>query len=373
MTTLYTIKRSAIRYFNFLNKYRIHFIAWFLFTFYEVVISGILRGYFAPFGNYLLFYALNIGLFYFHAYVTMPAAKINKKHGIWILPLIIIIEVSLYVPLTIFATVFFHKYAGLTLYVPATFSKTTILSTVWRTIYFILFSSGYYYLMNYLKQRKIIQDAEKEKLLMIIENQNAQAELIKSQHAHLKAQINPHFLFNTLSFIYASARKTAPRAAEAIITLSEMMRYSIQDNGEKTFTDVMLEIEQVENLIKLHQIKSEHELNIIFEYDPELSEIQIIPLVLVTLVENIFKHGNLLDRARPALITINIAQQILFIETRNLIGGKASASSHNIGLDNIKKRLRMVYGDKAFLQTKRDKNNYFHVLLSVELNRTTRV
>ncbi|WP_316811804.1 sensor histidine kinase [Pedobacter heparinus] len=362
------MKTVLAGYFNFLNKYRIHFIAWFFFIFYEVIISGILRGYFATVGNYVLFYAFNICLFYFHAYVIMPAAKSNTKHGIWLLPLLIVLEVIVFVPFSIVAAGLFHKYIGLILVSPATLNKTSIVTSVWRTIYFILFSSGYYYLVNYLRERKITQEAEKEKLLMIIENQNVQAELIKSQYARLKAQINPHFLFNTLSFIYASARKTAPEAAEAIITLSDMMRYSIQDDEEQIFTDLILEIEQVENLIKLHQIKSEREPNIILEYDPDLSETQIIPLILITLVENVFKHGDLFQETQPALVSINMAQNILIIETRNLINVNGSVLSHNIGLDNIKKRLTMVYGDKAFLQTSKDRDNYFNVLLTIDLN-----
>lgn len=362
------MKEAFTRCFNFLYKHRIHFIAWSFFIFYEVIISGILRGYFATAGNYILFYVLNICLFYFHAYVIMPAAKSHTKHGIWLLPLLIVIEVVFYVPFSILLAGFLNKYAGLMLVAPATLTKTAVVTSVWRTIYFILFSSGYYYLINYLKERKITQEAEKEKLIMIIENQNVQAELIKSQYARLKAQINPHFLFNTLSFIYASARKTAPEAAEAIITLTDMMRYSIQEDDEKIFTDIVLEIEQIENLIKLYQIKSETKLNVILEYDADLANIQIIPLVLITLVENVFKHGDLLQEDYPALISINLAHNILIIETRNLINLNGSVISHNIGLDNIKKRIQMVYGDKAFLQTDRDKSNYFNVLLSIELN-----
>lgn len=362
------MKKVLANYFNFFNKHRIHFIAWFFFIFYEVIISGILRGYFATVGNYVLFYAFNIGLFYFHAYVIMPKAKSNTKHGIWALPLLIVLEVILFVPFSIVAAGLFHKYVGLILVSPATLNKTSIVTSVWRTIYFILFSSGYYYLVNYLKERKITQQAEKEKLLMIIENQNVQAELIKSQYARLKAQINPHFLFNTLSFIYASARKTAPEAAEAIITLSDMMRYSIQEDEEQLFTALILEIEQVENLIKLHQIKAEREPNIILEYDPDLSDTQIIPLILITLVENVFKHGDLSQETQPALVSINMAQNILIIETRNLVNVNGAVVSHNIGLDNIKKRLNMVYGDKAFLQTGKDRDNYFNVLLTIDLN-----
>jgi len=361
------MKSHLQKYVLFIIKHRIHFIAWFFFILYEVVLTGILRGYFASFGNYVVFYFFNISLFYFHAHLILPIARTNPKHTIWLLPLLIIIEVALYVPLTIYAVGFLQKYANLSVYVTAVINKTTLGNGVWRTMYFILFSSGYYYLMNYLRERKNTQQSEKERLIMVIENQNMQAELIKSQHAHLKAQINPHFLFNTLSFIYANTRKVVPDAAEAIMTLSEMMRYAIQDDSERTYTALLDEIEHVENLIRLHQIKSENKFNIIFDYDRDLKEVQIIPLVLITLVENMFKHGDLLQNDHPARVSICSDGNTLIIETENLIDLKTTPVSHQIGLANVRKRLNMVYEDRASFETSTTPDNYFNALLRIEL------
>lgn len=349
-------------------NYRIHFIAWFFFVFYEIALTGILRGYFASPGNYLVFYGLNIALFYFHSHVILPAANKTSKNTIWLLPLLILIEVAVYVPLTIGIVAVLQKYVGLSVFTPAVFNKTSLVNGLWRTMYFILFSSGYYYLMNFLKERKAMQQAEKEKLMMIIENQNVQSELIKSQHAHLKTQINPHFLFNTLSFIYSNTRKVVPEAADAIMALSEMMRYALQEDGENTFTPIKLEAEQVKNLIRLHQIKSENKLNIIFKCDEDVEDIQIIPLVLITLVENVFKHGDLSKEDQPALISICGDGQTLIIETENLINTRNTRTSHHIGLDNTKKRLNIVYGSKAVLDFHTGKDNYFNLSLRIELN-----
>ncbi|WEK21532.1 MAG: histidine kinase [Candidatus Pedobacter colombiensis] len=362
------MKKRLQDIFLIITNNRIHFIVWFLFIFYEVVLTGIVRGTFASAGNYAVFYFLNICLFYFHAYVVMPAAKTRTSNAIWLLPLLIFIEIVLYVPFTIYIVSFLQKYAYLTINTPAVINKTSVASGVWRSSYFILFSSGYYYLMNYIKERKATQEAEKTRLLMIIEHQNVQAELIKSQHAHLKAQINPHFLFNTLSFIYSNTRKVVPEAADAIMALSEMMRYAIQDDTDRNFTALTQEIEQIENLIRLHQIKSENGLHIFLNYDDNLNEIQIIPLILITLVENIFKHGDLLHEEHPARISISCDGQTLIVETENLINMKTTGISHHIGLENIKKRLRLVYDNMASLQTEKDFRNYFNVMLRIELN-----
>lgn len=350
-----------------MKKHRFHFIGWTFFMFYEIVLTGLLRGYFASFANYVIFYFFNICLFYFHAHVMMPAARKKTMFGYWLFPIFIVVEVAIYVPFTISAIALFQKYAGLAVFTPVVLDKISIGNGIWRSMYFIFFSSGYYYLMHYLKERKISQSAEKERLLTIISHQEIQSELIKSQHAHLKAQINPHFLFNTLSFIYSNSRKVAPDAAEAIMALSEMMRYAIQDDNEKPLTILSLEIEQVQNLIKLHQIKSENQLNIICDFESGLEEVEVIPLVLVTLVENVFKHGDLLQPAHPAQISICSDGNTLIIETENLISTKKTVTSHHIGLENVKKRLDMVYGDQATLEVGRKINNYYNATLRINL------
>lgn len=368
MRILHEMKKSLKGCLRFLTNYRIHLIAWFFFIFYEIIITGVLRGYFASTGNYLIFYGLNICLFYLHAHIILPIAHKNSKHTLWLLPTLILLEIIFYVPLTVILVYLFQKYGGLTVFTPAVIDKASLGNGLWRTIYFILFASGYYYLMHYLKERKNAQLAEKEKLLMIIENQNIQAELIKSQYAHLKSQINPHFLFNTLSFIYSNTRKIVPEAAEAIMALSEMMRYALQDDSESTFTLLTQEIEQVENLIRLHQIKSENKLNIILKHDDDLEEIKILPLILVTLVENVFKHGDLSKENHPAIISICSDGSTLIIETGNFINMKAINTSHHIGLDNTRKRLNMIYANKASLKISQTTDHYFNVILRIVLD-----
>jgi len=360
------MKLSPIKYFLPPFRLSVHLIAWLLFIFYEVVINEVLVGATSTFGNYAVFYACNILLFYFHAHIAMPASQLKSKKAIWLLPLIIFAEILIYIPFVLGVARFFMEYVGVTMSMPPDFKLKTIVSVTWRCVYFLFFSTAYYFFMNYIKERKMLQDAEEQRLLMIIENQKVQTELVKSQHAHLKAQINPHFLFNTLSFIYSNARKTAPEAAEAIMSLSEMMRYAMQEN-ERMYTSLGLEIEQVENLIHLHQIRSGNSLQISLNYAEELLKIQIIPLVLLTLVENMFKHGNLQDNKHPAVIDIYQESNFLIMRTRNLIDYKAVRDSHHIGMDNIEKRLNILYGNEATLEIAKA-DNFFEVKVAIKIS-----
>lgn len=320
------------------------------------------------FGNYALFYLFNGLLFYFHAQVIMPAARMGTIHGVWRLPVFIVLEVGCYIPIVLFVADFMNKNGLVTLFEPVQFTFKAYIYGAYRAVYFILFATGYYYILSYFRERKRAEEQEKERLLVIIENQRIYSDLIKSQHAQLKAQINPHFLFNTLNFIYTNTRKSAPEAAEAIMALSEMMRYSIEEVKNHAQSVLFGELEQVENLIKLHQIKAGYGLHISVSYSEAAAEAQVIPLLVMTLVENMFKHGELRQESHPALIELNCAAGVLYVETKNLIAMEQPHSSHHIGLRNIKKRLKSTYGDKAELHTFVTEDRYFHARLTIELN-----
>lgn len=354
-------------FYSLYRKYKVHIIGWAIFIFYEVVIVGLMRNFWATPGNYAIFFFFNIVLFYVHAHIFMPAAKMKTKHALWRMPLFIIIEVVIYIPITYGTVELMMKYGTLKLIGELHYDFRSLVNMSYRATYFILFSSGYYYIVSYFKERKLAEEREKEKLLVIIENQRIQADLIKSQHAHLKAQINPHFLFNTLNFIYTNTRKAAPEAAEAIMSLSEMMRYAMQEASDIDQTELMMELEQVENLIRLHQIKSERPLYIELEYDDETASMKIIPLLLLTLVENMFKHGDLHQKDHHAHIMLTSSGTILQIETKNLISAMPNGhSSHHIGLDNMKKRLQTVYGENASLETHVDEDHCFYVRIDID-------
>lgn len=361
------MKTYAKQLLDFFNRHRIHFIAWSLFITYEVVTAGIMRG-FATFGNYAVYYVFNIASFYFHAHVVLPASRMKTRQALWRLPLLTMLEVLIYVPLVMGTADILSKYGDLTLINPITYNLKSYVNNAYRCIYFLFFASGYYFILNYIKERQLAEKREKEKLLVMLENQKISADLIRSQHAHLKAQINPHFLFNTLNFIYMNTRKKAPEAAEAIMALSEMMRYAIGEVGEDNRSLLADELIQVENLIHLHQLKSEQKLHIYLEYDDQAASHYFIPLVVLTLTENIFKHGDLMHEEHPALISIAANEETLRIETQNLIRkNPTTQTSHHIGLDNIKTRLQSAYGDKAYMEHYKDEANYFYVKLELAL------
>jgi two-component system LytT family sensor kinase len=193
-------------------------------------------------------------------------------------------------------------------------------------------------------------------------------EKMQADYLFLKAQINPHFLHNTLNFLYARSLPLSPELSEGILTLSEIMRYSL-DNREDGDGKVLLshEIEHVHNIIRLQQLRFENALQVQFNLSGEPNGQRILPFVLITLVENAFKHGELKSTENPVRIDLNVCAdgKLHFVCSNRKKTGPKELST-GIGLDNTRKRLELAYGEhySLFIKNQRD---IFTVDLTISL------
>jgi len=346
------------------NKY--HFLAWMIFIVYESSAVFIATGISGHILSYLLHYALNIGLFYFHAHWILPTAFKKKVHQIWLVPLMIAFEISLYLivsysfdlALLNFTTIFSGNQVH--------FDRRFISGGLWRAIYFLGFSSGYYFLKNYLRELRITSMLQQQALEQIIRENQMTIELAKAKNAYLRAQINPHFLFNTLNFIYNQTRKTNDVAASAILLLSGIMRYAIEEVQDSVLKPLAGEIQQVKNLIALWQIRQRAMTYIEFKVDEEVDHFLFIPLVLLTLTENVLKHGDLTNANHPASITVTISERLFKVVTRNLVSDQSSDTGFHSGLQNIEQRLDYAFGETGAFKYSKEPNGYFEVSVEID-------
>jgi two-component system LytT family sensor kinase len=311
---------------------RTHLICWSLFLFYEIGMSGTMLGRFQPFAYYLLFYLLNISLFYFYAIVILQRGLTNTMADIWRVPLFTFLALLVYILASAMITLILTLLSGQKPDLSFLHS-VYVLVAVWRGVCFILYGTGYYFLIDYFQR--------KEKA---VENEKLKNDLLRAEHDYLRAQINPHLLFNTLSFIKYAARKKPEEANEAMMRLSEIMGFALENN---TITvPLSKELNQVENIIKLNQLRFNHTLNINYIIHIHDDNVPTIPIILLTLVENIFKHGNLLMKARPAEVYVESTSEYLFFRTENLPSENAGRITGKKGLLNIASRLNQLYRDK---------------------------
>ncbi len=320
---------------------KIHLICWTVFIAYEILVAGMISGQYANIVYYIVFYGLNISLFYLHAQVVMPKSFDNVNKTIWRLPFLLATEIAAYVGITIllsYGLELLHLRRS-----PLQLDSRFFITTLWRSGLFLMFSSGYYFLHTYLRRAR----NEMERALAM---EQLNAKLVRTERDFLRAQINPHLLFNMLNFIRYASKRKPEQVDEAILGLSELMHFAMEKTVDGLIP-IKQELAQIDNIIKLNQMRFGGKLHIIFQTKLDDEEAQLIPIVLLTLVENVFKHGYLMDAASPAEIMFQGDSEGIMFTTRNLKeGGNEHYRSTGNGLVNIQSRLHDTYGENAQLQ-----------------------
>ena len=194
-------------------------------------------------------------------------------------------------------------------------------------------------------------------------------EKLAAELKFLKAQIHPHFLFNTLNNLYALTLKKSPKAPEVVLKLSDLLDYMLYECNVSKVT-LEKEIKMLENYIELEKIRYGDDLKVEFSKEDDLSGFFISPMLLLPLVENSFKHG-VSGEIHEKWIEINLNTQertIKFsIENSRDINssGKKESYTEGIGLKNVIRRLELVYKDKHQIKID-DKGESYKVVLTID-------
>jgi two-component system LytT family sensor kinase len=195
-------------------------------------------------------------------------------------------------------------------------------------------------------------------------------EKITAELSFLKAQINPHFFFNTLNNIYSLNGTDTEKAGDAIYTLSHMMRYVLYDS--KNNTTLKKEISFVENYLKLMQLRLTDKVKIAFVKPDGNLDHSFAPMLFLPYIENAFKHGISSTENTSIYIGITSTRDTVTIEVRNTIltvKGEIMEESNGIGLVNTKRRLDLLYPGRYILtiDPHTDDNEYY-VQLVLKVN-----
>jgi len=179
----------------------------------------------------------------------------------------------------------------------------------------------------------------------------------KSELMHLKSQVNPHFFFNMLNNLYGLVGTDPKNAQALILKLSDMMRYSIYE-GDKETVALSDEVAYLKNYIQLHQMRYRKEINIDFQDDIQMDH-QITPLLFIILLENAFKHGveNLRDGAFVR-VKITSTKEMIQFDIENNFDPEQIPEAPGIGLENIQRRLTLLYPEKHSLSFEKTENVY---------------
>lgn len=190
----------------------------------------------------------------------------------------------------------------------------------------------------------------------------AEADRAQAELSFLKAQINPHFLFNTLNNIYSQAITKNDKTADSIMKLSNIMRY-VTDDVSKHFVPLQLEVDCITDFIELQQLRLSKKVVVDFSVKGKLENKTIVPLLLIIFVENVFKYG--ISNHENATITIQLVadeRSITFYCHNKIFIPAGTPQRTGIGIANAKKRLEHLYPNKHLLNITNE-NGFFSVEL----------
>ena len=194
-------------------------------------------------------------------------------------------------------------------------------------------------------------------------------ERIKNELDFLKAQINPHALFNSLNTIYGHIDKSNQVARNILLQFSELLRYQLYDCGAEKVS-LEKEIDYIKNYVAFQRLRKDEKLIVTFQIENMERDLKIAPLLLVVLIENAFKFvSNFSDKENKIIIKIFTKNNVLhssFINTKEVLQNVINTNSSGIGIANLKRRLELLYPKKYELSTNIE-NDFYEANLIIDL------
>lgn len=332
----------------------IHSCVWLMFVSYEVSFVWAVSGYVSNFLDYSLHYSANILLFYTNAWCLGYSVR-TKNKVFYYCCLIAIVIIFYFMLQYLINEILILK--GLSK--PIASTKQFLLLGGYRAFYMLCLSFGYWFFaysaetsnkISKLRTRQLIQNKRKAEL---------EKALFKTRNAYLQSQINPHLLFNTLNFLYNTVYHISKKSAEGIMLLSDLMRYSLTELGGDGKVELIKEIENIDTVIAINQLRFDQQLQVKLITSGDLDDKRIIPLILLTFVENIFKHGVIINTNSPAEINIMVRDRALYFSATNQVNqaGK-NKQGFEIGMINARTRLHATYPEKYNLKVTQTDHQY---------------
>ncbi len=340
------------------NKFRriviftLHVLFWLLpILFYELQSEDMVLGVFKK-NDFEFFYplyygvALNMVLFYVSVYYLMPL--VQKRYNMF---MAVAASFLLYVVITTIEIGFDALVLRYHIIQHEIQTYHIIIANVLLNFVVMPVVIGYFFVRSW-------QTADKNRRLLREENLRMEVEFLKSQ-------INPHFLFNTLNNLYASARRNSDmQTAEGISQLSGMMRYMIYDTNVQ---HIMLakEVDYLKNYIQLQKMRfsDADPIDIRFDVNGDVGQMAVAPMLLIPFVENAFKHGISLKEKSYIHIELNVLPGHFTFKVENSIFKKTNKQQEGgMGLKNVKRRLDLLYASHYDLKTEAGKDKFLAVL-----------
>ncbi|HWS60250.1 MAG TPA: histidine kinase, partial [Flavobacterium sp.] len=281
------------------------------------------------FKSNLIEFALHIPLVYFNLFVLVPRYVLKSHYYKYTLALILSLM-----------TVYLLK-TGMTYFMISEniwpeanrdyqpFDINHIVAVCIGELYVLAMASSVYLTLTWLKERD--------------RNRALREEQFKIKLEYLKNQIQPHFFFNTLNNLYSLSLESSDKVPDTIIKLSKLMEYVLYDIEGVKFVPLIKEIDYIQNYIEIEKLRFEN-VEVAINIESNIDEVKVPPLLLISLIENAFKHGGYNNEKLKIKINCKIVNDTLqFDIINNFVLSPSIKSQKGIGLTNTKKRLKLIF------------------------------
>lgn len=343
---------------EYILKPKFHYIFWIVFFLYQFISNAVQDPrYVFSFVSVLTYVSFFFTVLVFNFYATVLFFEILKykklSRIVNILIFIVLILTSSALALLnrgVIQPIFLNNYN------PINYTKY-LSFWLFQFIYYFTMGAGYFFVKEFVKEKITSTKLANEKTVI--------------ESNLLRSQINPHFLFNTLNVLYAKSMVYSEELADKIQKLSEIMRYAylpkwLKDGSHAPVTE---EIKHIGNIIEIHEFRLSN--NQIFQFDTQgtFTDIYLPPLILVTLVENILKHGHL-TAEYPAFVALKHENDQFSFFSKNKIKTAKNHEEHSgVGIENIRLRLNRSFPDQ-FSFSSVEADGFYYNQLTINLQKT---
>lgn len=344
------------------NKIFSHVIFWIIYLAFSTTLATLNSGHFsAELIKYLVLLPTQLAATYILIYFQVPKFSMKKKYVLFFLSLILLGYI--FSAMARFSMVHIAEPLFRKDFVQE--SLIEILSDVYYLL-IVYFPSVYGVAFIFLMIHTLKKRTDAQQQIEVLQKEKATNEL-----KFLKAQIQPHFLFNTLNNLYALTLTKSDLAPQVVLKLSELLDFILYQSNKATIS-IEKEIELIQGFIDLETLRYGDILNITFDHEVDDELTRISPLILLPFVENAFKHGTSGNNEDPTIhIQLKVKNNKLNFKVYNnkpkVAAEKSENMSGGIGTQNLKRQLELNYTDQYHLDVQNSDQEYV-VLLNLDLN-----
>ena len=289
---------------------------------------------------------INVSLFYINSLILIPdVIKKRQKSWLYVFLVIALIVVAVVIKLGLAAIYpdFILQYKNREGKIMYTEYNQYLIQAFFTSGFFVVISSLLKFATDWFSNERIQRNLESQKKDMELQ--------------FLKSQLNPHFLFNSLNNIYSLAYQKSDKTADAILKLSEIMRYMIYESND-SWADLSREVEYLNSYVELQRLRFKDGAAVEINIQGEIDGQKVVPLILISFVENAFKHGVANDHNDPIKINIIANQKILHFSVSNKKSKANKDAVGGVGLNNVERRLQLLYPDRYKLNIVNSATHY---------------